>query len=220
MTVQLASITQWLRHKGIDYKEDNGEAWTRIEIAKSEKGTLDAALVFACPLDGRVLSVKATDFVPAELVAKLAQDPAFLINLLQIGTNTPFGAVELDAKKGMLSFVVEVPLEDNVVTAKQFDTIVQSSLSGAGLVLQLIGKMAEEGGDSPSDEVQQAVAALVDEGSSQELRERALGFLVQVAQDEARPTVDRMLAHKALAALKEAMEKAKRAEAPRNIWSR
>lgn len=87
--------------------------------------------------------------IPPGEIDKIDDKERFFFNLLHLGWATPFGSVEID-KDGEIRFRVEIPLEDNTLTQRQFSRAVGAALQSTGIVRMLAEKAA--GGEAPDEE--------------------------------------------------------------------
>lgn len=212
MGIKLESVARYLQSKNINFREHEGRLLIVDIEVETSAGKVQAKMLLSTPLDGRVFSIEAANFLPAEVMGKLTQSREFMHALLNLGWKTPFGACELNAEADDLRFVVEVPLEDANLTEAQFNTLIGGLQMGTKeiceMALKVLGKGGASGEASLLDKVKMATDILLSDNASDENKKQALDFLMALANDENAPTQERMAAVKVLKAIKEAMEKA------------
>lgn len=211
MAIQLASVARYLQSKEITFKEQGNYLLTSFEVDTSA-GKVSALMCFSTPLDGRVFSIESANFLPKEVMGKLLENREFVLSLLNFGWRTPFGACELSSDGDELRFVIEVPLEDATLTEAQFATLTNGIIEGtravSELALQALGKGGKKEEASVMDKIKLAAEIIGSSEASEEDKKTALEFVIAVAEDEARPTQDRMAARKLLDLVREAIAEA------------
>ncbi len=120
MAIELSQVTDWLDSKGLRYKQaeqhpaavhlmfgdDDFDGYVKIEL--EEDGEL---IQFYCNqiVDSAPLRVKDHE-----------HELHVLKHLLDLNYQEKFGTWEVDPSDGEVRFAVEIPLEDNTLTEKQF----------------------------------------------------------------------------------------------------
>ena len=209
MAIQLSSVARYLQSKNINFKEGESHVLAPFELETSA-GKTEALLAFSAPVDGKVFSVEAVNFLPKEVVGKLLGNQGFVLALLNLGWRTPFGGVELSSNADEIRFVVEIPLMDSTLTEAQFHAVLDGVQHGAKMVCELALETlgTGTGGDDLMKKLNAAAEILASREASGEDKKRALDFIVAVANDENVPTEVRTAATKLVAMIKQAIAEA------------
>ncbi|QOY53234.1 hypothetical protein [Candidatus Sulfurimonas baltica] len=62
-------------------------------------------------------------------------------SLLDHNSNTKFGTWDYDSNEDQINYTIEIPLEDNTLTEKQFKRIVKVLESGTVEIIKMIGEL-------------------------------------------------------------------------------
>ena len=138
--------------------------------------------------DGEMFEVIVAGFIPTELNQKSNYKLEFLFYLLHKAWDTKLGTPEVD-EDGEVRLLVEIPLMDAAMTARQFEYVlrvassfaVEIAIEGARVLTD--GAMPPSFGQNGDGQLQQAVAAMAEMVGSAE----GLGRLKQIAEDEDAP---------------------------------
>lgn len=143
MANSLQQIKSFLDENGMNYQEDDNMI---ITAASSESEKI--GLFFRAKEDGDIFEMQAEplndDNSQYDLDMNHPHTSLVMQYILRSNYQTKFGTWELDHKDGDLRFAVEIPLEDAVMTSKQFKRIL-SILSAVTDAQKAIKYIVEHG---------------------------------------------------------------------------
>lgn len=152
-----------------------------FQCTKIGEHEIDIKLIAILRDEGKMFEMATGGFVSTETIQRSEHKAAFLYYLLNFAWNTPFGTPELN-NDGELSFLLEMPLEDNTLTYQQFNKIVDgmvrmsASLSVAVNSILKTGKLPENNANKPTAEATliALLSALADPNTPEETMQRAI----------------------------------------------
>ncbi|MEA2020097.1 MAG: hypothetical protein U9N59_16840 [Campylobacterota bacterium] len=155
MAVTVNEISNWLNDKGLSHqviKENN-----KILFGFKTKDDLACSIKIKVKEDGELLQIYSNLLINEDQDILKVKDHKYsalvLQHMLKINYNEKFGTWEFDPKDGEIRFAVEIPLEDAIMTEKQFDRIISHVLNSDSGFLE-ISKIMETG-ECPEDSVEQ-----------------------------------------------------------------
>ncbi|GAB1392365.1 hypothetical protein MASR1M60_05280 [Rhodocyclaceae bacterium] len=197
MAIQIELLEQFCSKLDLSYEKQKEHL---LHLVFSGGGTEDGdqkiSMLLRLEEDGE-LFILETGALPPGLIEGVEDKAELFGQLLHFGWMTPFGGAEMD-RDGEVRFRVEIPLEDNTLTLKQFNRILQSALSATGIirkiVISMIGNQAESaksaGEEMPEDDktklvilgVLKARATLANLESSDEEKKAAIEIIAMAKQ--------------------------------------
>ena len=139
MAITLDLIKEYCGERELKYQEEEGKLLLGFmhELPDGEAAKIHMGIHLL--EDGELFMLECIVLPPGALKEHENRE-AFLLSLLHHGWMTPFGAAEMD-DDGELRFRVEMPLEDNTLTIKQFTRIYETALVATGM-LKMFAKQA------------------------------------------------------------------------------
>lgn len=151
MAVTLEEIKGWLDAKELNYKEAEQHD-SAVHLAFSNDG-FDGYVKIELEEDGELIQVYCNEWVADDELLKVKDHKYQLLvlqYLLDKNYREKFGTWELDPTDGEVRFAVEIPLEDNTLTEKQFNRIMYRAFNTQE-EFEVIHKILETG-EIPEDE--------------------------------------------------------------------
>lgn len=164
MAVDLKLLKGYCDQQKWKYKEDS-DALKLVWDHKRPDGKLTEIVMFIHLKENGELFMLECGAIPPGEIEKIEDKERLFLNLLHLGWATPLGSVEID-KDGEIRVRVEIPLEDNTLTQKQFSRAVGAALQSIGVVRMFAEKAAggeavEEESELTSDQLRIVVAGVI-----------------------------------------------------------
>jgi len=157
MAITLDEVKGWLDTQNLTYQEaENHDAAVHLGFSDEE---FNGYLKIELEEDGELIQFYCNQIIDDEMLKIKEHKHKFLVlqYLLDKNYQEKFGTWEVDPTDGEVRFAVEIPLEDNTLTEKQFLRILNRAV-GTQENFEEIHKILETG-EIPASEIE-AVALL------------------------------------------------------------